>query len=344
MKDTTIMRTDIRTTTIDPAIAEWNAGLPATAISYEPPASLRNLSQLINTASSSGLFIAFSGVIGFVAMLVAAGYLRVHAPWSTVIGALVSIIFYVGMVLASNKDTRDENEKMRIQHAYMTLKSLAGKKHSAHPQIGYLLHALEQDASLGSINVATLIAIDPVLRRYHVLESRIGHDEEAVAKAHDHAMNSISRIVGDIRARSSVPDEASMLSSFEADCLALADGRDPTDPTRLMVPSARIARIIDTAERALLAHPGLTDDAGARIDDLVRRHVPRLLAAHATAAGTATAEETAGVDAALDEGVEMVRRSVEEGVSRLHDEAAAALATELRFLALRRETRALAAA
>lgn len=339
------MRTDIRTTTIDPAIAEWNAGLPATTTSYEAPASLRNIDQLIDTASSCiGALGGLSGMLGFIAAMTSIVSLRIDPGWGLALGGLVSTLVYSCLVLLCNKETRDENENMRLHKARMTLAALAGKEHASHPQIGYLLHALDQDKSPDSPNAAVLIAIDPVLRRYDVLTSRIGHDAEAVAKARDHAMNSISRIVGDIRARSSGPDEAAMLSSFEDDCLALADGRDPTHPTRLLVPSARIARIIDTAERALLAHPDLTDASGARIDDLVRRHVPRLLETHAVAAGTATAEETAGVDATLDEGIEMIRRSVEEGVSQLHDEAMNALTTELRFLALRRGTTPLLAA
>ena len=333
------MRTDIRTTTIDPAITEWNDGLPATTASYELPASIRNIDQLIGTAVSGfGSFIGLTGVLGFVSSLVFTAGLGIDPVLSMILGGLITTILFVGIVLLCNKETRDAKETMRIQRAYLALQSLAGKEHASHPQIGYLLHALHQDRWLGSANVETLIAIDPVLRRYQILESRIGHDGEAIAKARVHAMDSISRIVTDVRARNEGPDEATMLSTFEDDCLALGDGRDPTNPTRLLVPSARIARIIDTAERALLAHPDLTDASGARIDDLVRRHVPRLLETHAVAAGTATAEETAGVDATLDEGIEMIRRSVEEGVSQLHDEAMNALTTELRFLALRRGT------
>jgi hypothetical protein len=331
------MRTDIRTTTIDPAIAEWNAGLPATTTSYEPPASLRNIRQLMDTASSCiGALGGLSVMLGFIAAMTSTVSLRIDPGWGLALGGLVTTLVYFCLVLLCNKETRDEDESMRLHKARMTLAALAGKEHVSHPQIGYLLHAIDQDRAPGSSGAAMLIAVDPVLRRYDVLTSRIGHDADAMIKAREHAMNSISRIVADIRVRSAGPDETAMLSSFEDDCLALADGRDPTNPTRMLVPSARIARIIDTAERALLAHPDLTDASGARIDDLVRRHVPRLLEIHAVAAGTATAEETAGVDATLDEGIEMVRRSVEEGLSRLHDDAMQALSTELRFLALRR--------
>lgn len=334
------MHKDANIVAVDPAVAEWNAGVPATTTSYEPPADFRDIRQLMNTAGYSGLsMMAFSGLMGFSAAIMSAG--SSYGPgmtWSLVIGAFVTCSMFAGSIIGLNRERRDHDESLRIGIARSTLMSLAGKEHASHPEVGYLLHALSQDEKPGSANAALLVAVDPVLRRYAVLMSRIGHDQDATSKARLRAMDSVSRIIADRRARSEQPTEQSLLSSFEDDCVAISDGRDPTSPTRVLVPSARIARIIDTAEKALRTHPSLTDDAGGRIDDLVRVHVPRLLDTHARAAGTAAADEMQAVDAALDEAVELVRTSVEEALSRLHDEATSALTTEIRFLTLRRGT------
>lgn len=102
------------------------------------------------------------------------------------------------------------------------------------------------------------------------------------------------------------------------------------------VGNARIERIMANAEKALAIDPDLTDDTGARIDDLVRKHVPRLLAVHAEASRARPVEDLGSIDDALDEGVEMVRASVEEALGRLQDASGDALQTEIGFLRLRR--------
>jgi hypothetical protein len=99
---------------------------------------------------------------------------------------------------------------------------------------------------------------------------------------------------------------------------------------------AHVARIVANAERALKLDPDLVDDTGARIDDLVRRHVPRLLQRHADATMMADVSALEVIDRDLDEGVEHVRVSVEEALSRLQGDHRQALQTEIGFLRLRR--------
>jgi hypothetical protein len=321
----------------DAGLDAWNGGLPATASSYEPKRNLRDPGQIADVAIELAPQMApFSVMMIFVTMLMLSLARTIPTEASLAAGIAVSLIAYVVVIILDSDRIRIREENSRISVARGALKSLLGKDVPSDPGIAYLLHALDQDGTADGYAVPLLIRIDPVLRRHMRLSEKAGHDAATMAKARKVAIVAISRIALEHKSADEGLDEASLLSSFEKDCLAIADGRDPTRPTRLLVPSARIARIIETAEMALSAHPDLTDGNGARIDALVRVHVPRLLERHAIAAGTASSRETAAVDAALDEAVEGVRASVEEGLSRLHDEAMSALATELRFLSLRR--------
>lgn len=109
-------------------------------------------------------------------------------------------------------------------------------------------------------------------------------------------------------------------------------------PTALPPPSASAAlqRLIGLAEDALAVDPDLVDGQGARVDALVRQHLPRLLERHAEAARSATGGDLSRIDARLAEGVEQVRESIEEA---LHADASRRfdlLETEVRFLRMRR--------
>lgn len=99
---------------------------------------------------------------------------------------------------------------------------------------------------------------------------------------------------------------------------------------------AHVDRLIAKAEEALAIDPDLVDANGARIDAAIREHLPRLLRRHAETAKHVRIEDLARTDALLDDGVEMIRTSVEEGLDGLRDERADALRTEIAFLRLRR--------
>lgn len=108
-------------------------------------------------------------------------------------------------------------------------------------------------------------------------------------------------------------------------------------PRRIVPPAgnARAAQIITLAARAIELDPEMSDGSGTPIAPLVAKHVPRLLEAHAAAMETATAQSAAGIDMDLDEGLEIVRAAVEEGLSRRARDDHDALRTELEFLRLR---------
>lgn len=112
----------------------------------------------------------------------------------------------------------------------------------------------------------------------------------------------------------------------------------PSQPAALPPPSASAAlqRLIGLAENALSVDPDLVDDAGARLDHLVRQHLPRLLETHAAAARAAGPVDLAAVDDELTKGVEQVRASVEEALARDARHRFDALRTEVAFLSARR--------
>lgn len=166
----------------------------------------------------------------------------------------------------------------------------------------------------------------------------VGRHEPSIDKANAMARATVVRIIDQHkRDMDRIHSESDALTRLEHALKDAVDG--PVGGTVALTataPTARISRIVETAEKALASHPDLLDAQGARIDDLVRTHVPRLLQKHAEAARTATAAEVAEVDAALDKGVDAVRASVQEALAGLHDQAMDELVTELRFLDLRR--------
>jgi hypothetical protein len=99
---------------------------------------------------------------------------------------------------------------------------------------------------------------------------------------------------------------------------------------------AHIDRLISKAEEALALDPDMTDRQGARVDAAIHEHLPRLLQRHADTAKQVRVEDLAETDRMLDEGVELIRLSVEEGLEGLRHEKADALRTEIAFLRLRR--------
>jgi hypothetical protein len=102
--------------------------------------------------------------------------------------------------------------------------------------------------------------------------------------------------------------------------------------------NALVTRLAANAEAALAIDPNLVDSAGARIDALVREHLPRLLQRHADLAIHARIGDLAAADRDLEEGVELVRISIEEAIAGLVHERADALRSEVAFLRMRRGT------
>lgn len=111
----------------------------------------------------------------------------------------------------------------------------------------------------------------------------------------------------------------------------------PSMPSALPPPSASAAlqRLIGLAEDALATDPDLTDGNGARIDALVRQHLPRLLERHADAARSPSSD-LAAVDQQLAEGVGEAQASIEEALALDARARFESLLTEVTFLRTRR--------
>jgi hypothetical protein len=108
-------------------------------------------------------------------------------------------------------------------------------------------------------------------------------------------------------------------------------------PAHLPMPrgNAQAARVLRLCREAVAAEPDLADAAGTPIRPLVDQHLPELMRRHAAAAAIAPAHELAAIDADLAEGIERVRRAVEEALSCSAVARRMALQAQLGFLALR---------
>jgi len=185
-----------------------------------------------------------------------------------------------------------------------------------------------------------LVRLDAVAVRLDETIDKVCHDKKLERRARDVAYRASMDLIASIRVQAAAHLDVAAVDDLTRDVRAIVDGREIGTPTLSYAPSARISRIIATAERMLASHPDLADAGGARIDALVRVHVPRLLDRHRIAAETASPDALDAVDAQLETGVEAIRHSVQEAADAVHDEAMTALATELRFLELRRSTAA----
>lgn len=101
--------------------------------------------------------------------------------------------------------------------------------------------------------------------------------------------------------------------------------------------------LVDKATRALAIDPDLVDSNGARLDELLRVHMPRMLQKHAESsrrAGLKTGADAIQAiriaDSDLDDALTLIGRSIQEAVENLNDESGRELKQEVRFLNMRR--------
>lgn len=181
-----------------------------------------------------------------------------------------------------------------------------------------------------------LMRLDAITVQHAKTQRRIEHDAAKCSVARAIARKACYDMITSFKEDAGDRGVDGELEDLSRACHAIASGRPLDARTSSYAPTARIGRIISTAERMLSDHPDLVDAHGARVDDLIRIHVPRLLERHRVAAETASAKDLEAVDAQLDAAVEEVRESVQEAADAIHDEAMQALSTELRFLSLRR--------
>jgi len=108
-------------------------------------------------------------------------------------------------------------------------------------------------------------------------------------------------------------------------------------PAHLPMPrgNAQAARVLRLCREAVAAEPDLMDRSGTPIRPLVDQHLPELMRRHAAASAIAQDSELAGIDADLMEGIDRVKKAVEEALSCSAVARRQALTSQLRFLELR---------
>ena len=283
------------------------------------------------------------GVVSFVLAIVtkvcmAGGHYKTHFLdlWMWIFIPIALLIF----VLSGNEFIEDEDLQV-VKAARERVLAFGRAQLASEPTPISLDVVLDDDLVLKQgTSRPLLFRLDAVLIHLDAALREIGPHEPAIKEATEVARQAFVEIM--VRHKKDLEREHAekdVLTRLRASCQTAVDGRIG-DGRNVMptAPTARIGRIVETAEKALAAHPNIVDAQGARVDDLIREHVPRLLQRHAEAARTAASQDVAEVDMALEQGVEDVRRSVEEALAQVRDKTMDALSTELRFLALRRGT------
>jgi hypothetical protein len=181
-----------------------------------------------------------------------------------------------------------------------------------------------------------VMKLDAIAIQHLQTSKRIAHDAAKCEIARKMARDASYGIIDEFKDRSGDKGVDDELQDMSRAFRAIASGQPLDQPFASYVPTARIARIISTAELMLEKHPNMTDAVGARVDTLIRVHVPRLLERHRAASETASSSDLDEVDQRLNAAIDEIRASVQEAAEAVHDEAMDALTTELRFLTLRR--------
>lgn len=103
------------------------------------------------------------------------------------------------------------------------------------------------------------------------------------------------------------------------------------------IPSAsRSSELLRIGHLAIATHPDLVDGHGARIDALVRDHLPDLLAKHRKATAGAVDEEKRGrIDEEFDQGLDVVASALDEAMTLDGSTSYEDLLTQVRFLKMR---------
>lgn len=197
-----------------------------------------------------------------------------------------------------------------------------------------LLAAMQSaNAKMDKVDRPLLIRLDTVAIALEAALRTAGPDVEAANQARDIAERAVVSIMTASGSRASrIPGATASLALEE-----LCRDMGVETPGSLQPPTARIERILSIARDALKTHPDLVDGAGARIDDLIDVHVPRLLSVRAEAVRTASASDLDAVDETFAIAFDKIAASIREGMECIHDSAMDRLVTEVRFLSARRK-------
>lgn len=96
--------------------------------------------------------------------------------------------------------------------------------------------------------------------------------------------------------------------------------------------------LIRLGEEAIAAEPDLTDRAGARVDTLIKRHIPSLVTAYRRALQNADAAEKTVAEEEYRRGLDLAKESLIEALDAAQDRNAQELSNQVRFLDMRRNS------
>lgn len=179
---------------------------------------------------------------------------------------------------------------------------------------------------------AALIRLDVVATALLATIEKAGPDDKLVAAARTKAERAVCSIMASVRTADP------HLPAIEAERLLdqVCSSVMGRPSVVLQAPNARVSRILSLAEQALASHPHIVDASGARLDRLIREHVPLLLTLREEAIRTAPANALDAVDESFQLAFDGVAASIEEAMASIHDDAMDRLTTQVRFLSARR--------
>lgn len=187
------------------------------------------------------------------------------------------------------------------------------------------------------VDMVLLMKIDAIAQGLENTIEKAGPDLRMAQEARDTAERAVVAVISSADMTSSTVASQTARLELEEMCSSLSQG----STMAFAAPTPRLSRILSLANRALAKHPDMQDAGGARIDHLVRVHVPRLLALRSEALETARTQDIENVDKAFDAAFDGIVTSIEEGMASVHGETMDRLSTEMRFLTARREEGAL---
>lgn len=288
--------------------------------------------------SGDAYIVGASGAIGCIAGIGTSTFIWIIMNANHVVPAVeatsLPAIFASAFVLAGGwllKGVARENYDGRLEGIRERIVEMTSKC-SDDDRLEPLLAAKALAERKDVTDPATLVKLDAVAFSLEASIKAAGPDQRAADHAQDLAERAIVAIMAEAGTRSDHTASRQANLKLEQVCSSVSQGSAMT----LAAPTARLSRILTLASRALASHPDMADAGGARIDQLVRVHVPRLISLRAEALETARSQDIEAVDRGFDAAFDSVAASIEEAIGSIHDETMDRLATEMRFLTARR--------
>ena len=279
----------------------------------------------VSLVSGTGaLLLAISFSVGIATESLVALLIGLCATGLILAGGTLSVAW--GKAVDAPRE-RSEEDKLRImrarERACHAVTRMVGERHPAWTDAFTATMRIMEDAAAKRVGDDLALRLTDLNAAYEQAIAEAGLSDTTAIQ--DEGRNAVLAMIDGAsaareetrRAIKAIDDERGPDVARRFAQTARAVAGVPALPGALPPPSAGAAlqMLIGVSEKALAVDPDLVDGAGARIDDLVRVHLPRLLEVHAAAARAAMPADLAAIDAALSDGVEQVRASIEEAMA-----------------------------